>query len=113
MIVKVMKRHVWEQAKAQGEIHEESLLTEGFIHCSFLEQATKTAEKHFAGETDLVLLKIDPDLVQAEIKYERASNGKEYPHVYGPINIDAVTAAVFFVKNENGEFVLPMEWQAN
>ena len=44
--------------------------------------------------------------MKAEIKYELASNGQEYPHVYGAINIDAIIDVDPFPK-EKGEFILP------
>lgn len=44
--------------------------------------------------------------MKAEIKYELASNGQEYPHVYGAINIDAIIDVVPLLK-EKGEFILP------
>lgn len=47
MITKVITKRKWEIAKTTGEIHEESLIKEGFIHCSLFEQALKVAEKHF------------------------------------------------------------------
>ncbi|ALQ68403.1 DUF952 domain-containing protein [Bacillus thuringiensis] len=106
MITKVITKRNWEIAKINGEINEVSLKEEGFIHCSFLEQALNVAEKFFIYEEDVLLMTIDPSLVKAEIKYELASNGQEYPHVYGAINIDAIIDIVPF-PNEKGEFILP------
>ncbi|MBE7122462.1 DUF952 domain-containing protein [Bacillus cereus] len=106
MITKVITKRNWEIAKTTGEINEPSLIEEGFIHCSLLEQALKVAQKHFRHEEDVLLLTIDPSLVKEEIKYELASNGQEYPHVYGAINVEAIVDIVPFSK-ENGEFILP------
>ncbi|MFJ8353670.1 DUF952 domain-containing protein [Bacillus paramycoides] len=106
MITKVITKRNWEIAKTIGEINEASLKEEGFIHCSLLDQALKVAQKHFNHEKDVLLLTIDPSLVKAEIKYELASNGQEYPHVYGVINVDAIVEVVQFTKI-NGEFILP------
>ena len=106
MITKVITKRNWEIAKIKGGINEASLKEEGFIHCSFFEQALKVAEKHFSHEEEVLLLTIDLTLLKAEIKYELASNGQEYPHVYGAINIDAIIDVVPLLK-ENGEFILP------
>ncbi|OTY49163.1 hypothetical protein BK748_28180 [Bacillus thuringiensis serovar graciosensis] len=106
MITKVITKRNWEIAKINGEINEASLKEEGFIHCSFLEQALKVAGKYFGHEEDVLLLTIDPILLKAETKYELASNGQEYPHVYGAINIDAIIDVVPFLK-EKGVFILP------
>jgi uncharacterized protein (DUF952 family) len=53
------------------------------------------------------LLVIDPDLVTAEIRREDGGNGNFYPHIYGPLNVNAVTAVVAFEPNPDGGFVLP------
>ncbi len=106
MITKVITKRNWEIAKINGEINEVSLKEEGFIHCSSLEQALNVAQKHFVHEEDVLLLTIDPTLLKAETKYESASNGQEYPHVYGVINVDAIVEVVTLPK-ENGEFILP------
>ncbi|AIK40511.1 DUF952 domain-containing protein [Bacillus pseudomycoides] len=108
MITKVMEKSEWEVAKAKGNIMEPSLMQEGFIHCSFLEQSLQVAEKHFSTEMELVLLVINPSLVEAEIKYELASNGQNYPHIYGTVNANAVVKVVELQK-ENGGYVLPVE----
>ncbi|MGG0155346.1 DUF952 domain-containing protein [Bacillus mycoides] len=106
MITKVITKRNWEIAKTTREINEASLKEEGFIHCSLLDQALKVAETHFSHEEDVLLLTIDPSLVKAEIKYELASNGQEYPHVYEVINVEAIVEVVPFSK-EKGEFILP------
>ncbi|MDM5188664.1 DUF952 domain-containing protein [Bacillus sp. DX4.1] len=106
MITKVMNQKDWEKGKQTGEIIEDSLREEGFIHCSSLEQSTEVAKKYFSNEAEVVLLVIEPDLVKAEIKYEVASNGQKYPHIYGVLNVDAVVNVIAFRK-ENGAFVLP------
>ncbi|MED1383746.1 hypothetical protein COL41_12000 [Bacillus mycoides] len=106
MITKVITKRNWEIAKTTREINEKSLIEEGFIHCSLLDQALIVAETYFSHEEDVLLLTIDPSLVKAEIKYELATNGQEYPHVYGVINVDAIVDVVPFPK-EKGEFILP------
>lgn len=105
MITKVITKRNWEIAKEDGGVNEASLKEEGFIHCSFLQQALNVAQKHFMHEEDVLLLTIDRSLVKAEIKYELASNGQEYPHVYGVINIEAIVSVTPFTK-EKGEFTL-------
>lgn len=105
MITKVITKRNWESAKIAGEINEKSLIEE--IYPLFiLEQALNVAQKHFVHEEDVLLLTINPAVVKAEIKYELASNGQKYPHVYGAINIDAIIDVVPFPK-EKGEFILP------
>ena len=55
-----------------------------------------------------MLLCVDSDKVDAEIRYENCEGGSQlFPHVYGPINLDAVAEVVPFNPNAEGVFVLP------
>ncbi|AKG19932.1 DUF952 domain-containing protein [Calothrix sp. 336/3] len=80
----------WENAKLTQSYRADSLDTEGFIHCSTESQLIKTANKFFQNQRGLVLLHIDETKVKAEIKYEPADNDL-FPHIYGELNIDAVS----------------------
>lgn len=108
-IMKVMPLQAWENAKETGVIIEPSLQEEGFIHCSFLHQSLRVAHKYFASESSLVLLAIDAERVQAEIKYELAANGEQYPHIYGVIQTSAITNVYTLPQHEDGTFTLPAE----
>lgn len=67
---------------------------DGFIHCSTSEQLAGVAGRFFRGRDDLVLLSIDADCVTAPVRYENLEGGDErFPHLYGPLNVDAVLAA--------------------
>ena len=68
----------------------ETLGEEGFIHCSTHEQVKGVLERYYAGRTDLLLLHINPELLQAELKFEASTQGDLYPHAYGKINKDAI-----------------------
>jgi len=110
-ITKVITSKNLEAFKLKGELNEQSLIDEGFIHCSFLNQSIEVANKHFKNESDVILLILNPDLVNAEIKYEIASNGHEYPHIYGPLNMDSITEIVPFEKLADGSFHLPGDFK--
>ena len=86
-----------------------SLDSEGFIHCSTPEQAVKVANLLFHGQKGLVLLLIDPEVVKPEIRYEGYGDGELFPHIYGPLNIDAVLKVLDFEPEEDGNFKLPEE----
>jgi uncharacterized protein (DUF952 family) len=69
----------------------------GFIHCSRAEQVAGVAERFYRGQTGLVLLTIDENLVGPEVRYEAVpDSGERFPHVYGPLNTDAVVAVAPF-----------------
>lgn len=82
----------WDAAVAAGGPYERSMpgvpLSEvGFVHCSYADQVASTAERHYADRTDLVLLTIDPERLSSEVREEDG-----FPHVYGPIELDAVVS---------------------
>ena len=80
----------WGLANASGEYIHPSLAKEGFIHCSTRTQVEATANLYFANESDLLLLCIDISKLIPPLKYELASRGEEFPHIYGRINVDSV-----------------------
>jgi uncharacterized protein (DUF952 family) len=81
----------WADAQRDGQLVAPSLAEEGFIHCSTHAQVEATANRIFRGSGDLLLLELDPDRLTAPLKWERATDvGEDFPHVYGPLNVDAV-----------------------
>ena len=97
----------WEAALKSGSYKGDTLLSEGFIHCSTRDQVIEVADYIFRGTSGLLLLLIDEAKVKEKIKYEDAGNGKSYPHIFGPLNLDAVMNIVAFPPQEDGTFVLP------
>lgn len=107
IILHITKREQWEKAKLKGVYRGDTLDSEGFIHCSTSQQLIKVANALFRAQEGLVLLCIETDKVQSEIRYEGAKGGELYPHIYGPLNINAVVKVVDFEPVKNGKFVLP------
>jgi uncharacterized protein (DUF952 family) len=93
----------WENAKSIGTYRADSLKTEGFIHCSTSSQVLKTANRFFKHQTRLVILYINSDKLQAEVRYEAADNDL-FPHLYGELNIDAVYKTANIEPNDEGLF---------
>jgi len=88
----------WERARASGSYDrstiDRSLAEEGFIHCSFADQVQATADRYYRGRDDVVLLRIDPTLVDVEVRVELApGSGQSFPHLYGPLPAAAVVRA--------------------
>jgi uncharacterized protein (DUF952 family) len=108
-----------QTAKIRGEYTAPSLETEGFIHCSRADQILKVAETFYGGERGLVLLVIDPTKLTAALKWEPPAGGPPhgvsesdlFPHVYGPINLDAVLEVLDFPVGADGHFALPDKLQ--
>lgn len=115
MIFHITTRREWKEAVLIGQYASPSLRVEGFIHCSSLNQIVDTANIFFCGQNGLVLLCIDETKLAAEVRLESPTGGAKhdppkealFPHIYGPINLDAVIKVVDFPPNEGGTFSLP------
>lgn len=94
------------KALEQGNYRAPSLEIEGFIHCSRADQLLEVANSIYQGVPDLILLWIDPNKVNADIKFELGSEGSDqrYPHLYGPLNLDAVISTSDFAPGPDGVF---------
>lgn len=98
----------WEASILQGFYQGPTLASEGFVHCSTAEQVVPVANRLFRGRQDLVLLVIDPRRLSAEVRPENLEGGSElYPHIYGPIELDAVVRTVPFRPGPDGRFTMP------
>lgn len=85
----------WKAAKKQGYYEHLSLKDEGFIHCSQDHQVTGVLERYFAGKTDLVKLIIDTDKLTSRFVFDWSPSTQDtFPHVYGPINVEAVVDVI-------------------
>jgi uncharacterized protein (DUF952 family) len=112
-IFHITTRQAWAQAQKAGRYEAPSLRTEGFVHCSTLAQVLGTANVLFRGVRDLVLLVIDEGAVASPIRYEppadqgQADRSERFPHLYGPLPLDAVREVIDFPPRSDGSFVLP------
>ena len=105
-IYHVCARVVASAALRDGEYRAPSLATEGFIHMAQLHQVRGVVERYYAGQSDLVVLVVDPARVRAPVRAEPTSSLRRspgaappdpselFPHIYGPLNRDAVLDVV-------------------
>lgn len=109
IILHITTPSAWAEAQQQGEYTADSLATEGFIHCSTPAQVIYVANERFRGRTDLILLVITSHLVRPAIVYEDCyETGQQFPHIYGPLNLNAVSQILPLPPDENGLFTLPL-----
>jgi uncharacterized protein (DUF952 family) len=114
-ILHITTRGDWDEAARVKSYTPCSLETDGFIHCSTVAQTLETANRFYHGQEDLVVLCIDEQRVGAVIKYEgpacegdtRASS--QFPHIYGPLDVDAVTRVVELPCRADGSFDMPRD----
>ena len=83
----------WQQAREKGHYESTSLVEEGFIHCSEERQISGVLERYFSGKKQLVKLVIETDRLTSPLYYDWSPSIEDtFPHIYGPINLDAVIA---------------------
>jgi uncharacterized protein (DUF952 family) len=97
MINHLADPQAWAAALASDTrtYHAASLQTEKFIHLSTGDQVPHTFALFYPDRTDLVLLDVDethPDVAPL-LKWEPAPTGELFPHLYGPLPLDAVIRA--------------------
>lgn len=91
VIYKIFRRPEWDQMRAQGQTFGAPVdLADGYIHFSAAPQLAETAAKWFAGQSDLVLLAVNADLLGDALKWEPARGGALFPHLYRALTMDDV-----------------------
>jgi len=104
----ITERGSFSAALELGVYEAESLQREGFIHCSTHEQVPRTAARFYGGRTGLVLLCIDAERLGDRLRFESA-DGELFPHCYGAIPLEAISAVIDFPCRADGSFELPEE----
>jgi beta-hydroxylase len=88
---KILTADQWAQFQADGVFHGAPVdLADGYIHLSAAEQVQGTLDKHFAGQSGLVIAEIDLALLGDTVKWEVSRGGALFPHIYGPLPMAAV-----------------------
>ncbi|MDP3261828.1 MAG: DUF952 domain-containing protein [Tabrizicola sp.] len=91
LIYKIFRRPEWDAFRAAGETHGAPIdLTDGYIHISTAAQVAETAAKHFAAESDLVLVALDSSALGPALKWEPSRGGALFPHLYRPLTLSDV-----------------------
>ena len=108
-IYHIAYRKDWNRALVDGVYRADSLESQGFIHMSREDQVNKVANSIFKDEKDLLLLHIDYEKVKDRVRWEgKQDYGEDFPHLYGPLPLDAVVKVVEFKPDRNGNFTKPM-----
>jgi uncharacterized protein (DUF952 family) len=116
LIFHITSRSEWDAAQKAGQYVSPSLAKEGFIHCSTLAQVLPVAEKFYRGQSGLILLGIDPSRLSSAVKWEPPFEGAPppgvpadvvFPHIHGPLDLNAVVQVLDLVSAPDGSFVLP------
>lgn len=116
LIYHIADRYDWEKAQEIGEYETPNLERFGFIHCSTRDQIIKVANFQYEGQKGKELLEIDEELLNSRVEYEKVPGApfdEEFPHVYGPIETEAVVGTASFEPNEEGRFEFPEDLEGS
>lgn len=107
-IYKICPQTLWREAEQRGCFSGAPVdIADGFIHFSTATQVRETARKHFSGQTALLLVAVDSEKLGDALKYEVSRGGALFPHLYGPLDIDAVISVQPLPLGDDGEHIFP------
>lgn len=90
VIYKIVPAALWRAAEATGTFDGAPVdLADGFIHFSTGAQVAETAARHFAGQTDLLLVAVDGATLGPALRYEPSRGGALFPHLYAGLPVAA------------------------
>lgn len=93
----------WSNFEGKTHYESETLHEEKFIHCSTLAQIQPTLTRHFKNISKVYLLKLDIEHLEHQPLFELApAVGESFPHIYGPINLDAVSEILELQQTSEG-----------
>ncbi|MCG6122374.1 MAG: DUF952 domain-containing protein [Microvirga sp.] len=107
-IYKIAPAALWRAAENVGRFEGAPVdLADGFIHFSTAEQVRETAARHFRGQSDLVLVAVDPDALGEALLWEPSRGGALFPHLFGPLELAAVISVEPLPMNVDGTHSFP------
>jgi len=108
MIYKICPASAWREAERQGVFRGSPVdASDGYIHFSTASQVAETARKHFYGQTGLFLIAVDADVLGDSVRWERSRNDELFPHLYGELDLGAVTAVLSMHARSDGYHDIP------
>jgi uncharacterized protein (DUF952 family) len=111
MIYHITNPAAWKKGREDGRYLPEGFEQDGYIHCSKMNQIAGVGQRYYAGQTGLLILGINPEKLTSKLVYENLIGGEElFPHIYGPLNLDAVESTAEFGQKTNGTFEFPRTW---
>lgn len=109
-IYKIASLPAWRDAEAEGEFRGAPVdRADGFIHFSAAAQVRETARRHFAGAGDLVLVAVDPARLGDALRWEPSRGGALFPHLHGPLPMQAVLSVEALPVDADGLHRFPGE----
>jgi len=108
LIYKICDRALWREAERAGVFGGAPVdRRDGYIHFSTADQLAETAEKHFAGQSNLVLVAVDAAALGPALKWEPARGGALFPHLYGDLLLASVAWTRALARGPDGRLLFP------
>lgn len=109
-IYKICRASEWDEAIRAGGYRGSPVdLRDGYIHFSTAAQVAETAARHFAGQSDLVLVAVDAAILGDKMKWEPARGGALFPHLHADLPVTAALWVRPLPVDENSRHVFPPE----
>jgi uncharacterized protein (DUF952 family) len=91
LIYHLTAKQAWQASQDCGLYASPALAEEGFIHCCEERQKLDIRRRYFADTKDLLCLTIETLKLTSPLIYDWSPSLEDtFPHIYGPINTDAV-----------------------
>lgn len=105
---KIVTAEDWFEAREAGAYEGSTVdRADGFIHMSPRDQVEETARRHYAGQRDLRLLLVDLTGLGEALVWEPSRGGALFPHLYGPLPVQAVIRDDPFAVDDDGRITTP------
>jgi len=115
VILHLLSEREWQVVSRGLEYVPDAYALDGFVHCSPDDEVMlAVANAYYAQAADtLVVVALDEAALRSEVRWEDPSPGPppgvaagtRFPHVYGPLDLSAVTGVRRLVADVTGRFV--------
>ena len=107
-IYKICPASAWREAERHGVFRgSPDDIRDGFIHFSLPSQVAETAKKFFFGQSGLFLIEVDADALGDALRWETSRNDEPFPHLYGELDLGAVTGVLDLRARSDGTHDIP------
>jgi uncharacterized protein (DUF952 family) len=107
-IYKIVTSEQWRHAEANGRFDGAPIdIADGYIHFSDARTVRETAARHFAGQSDLILVAVEAERLGEALKWEVSRGGALFPHLYGSLRLEAVTSVTPLPLGDDDRHVFP------
>ena len=108
VLYKICPQALWRQAERAGVFRGSEVdRRDGFIHFSTAAKVAGTAAKHFAGQGDLLLVRVDGAKLGSRLRWEPSRGGVLFPHLYGDLDLTAVLKVEPLPLGPDGQHIFP------